>query len=239
MEPETRETEAAPRDIEGLTGVGRRAVASIVPGTVGLFAWLIPVVGFPVNIVGLILGIQRMKSVSRRKATVGVALCAIGLTLSIIHASNGSHPPARSGGSSIRTTSASTPPRTSFRSVPVSFRQADATRLARTYKNRIVSNHYDGGLYVEAAVKSFHYDARRATRNVYVQLQWQGAMTGFVNLFSEKDVAKTYVARGWLSIGRNTWTWKEEYVNKELAQWRALKTGVRLLDQAIKDANNR
>lgn len=33
------------------------AIASLILGIVGLVAWLIPLIGYPVNIIGLVLGI--------------------------------------------------------------------------------------------------------------------------------------------------------------------------------------
>ncbi len=60
-----------------------KAIASLVLGIVGLLAWCCPLVGIPVTVTGLFLGINAMNSQSRTLAIVGVALCAIGLLLSI------------------------------------------------------------------------------------------------------------------------------------------------------------
>lgn len=61
-----------------------KATASMVLGIIGLFAWLIPIVGAPVNIVGLILGIMSLKSDKRNFAIAGSVMCTIGIILTII-----------------------------------------------------------------------------------------------------------------------------------------------------------
>lgn len=63
----------------------KKALASMILGFVGLVAWLLPLVGYPVTIVGLILGIVALKSVDRKKAIVGVVLCSICLLATLIN----------------------------------------------------------------------------------------------------------------------------------------------------------
>jgi hypothetical protein len=70
---------------------GGKAVASLVLGIIGVFAWLIPLIGFPVTIVGLILGIGGMKSSSRGMAIAGVVLCIIFLVVTIINSAIGAY----------------------------------------------------------------------------------------------------------------------------------------------------
>lgn len=60
----------------------QKSTASLVLGIVGCIAWLIPLIGFPVTIVGLILGI-------RRKYTVGIILNVIGLSLTLVNSAVG------------------------------------------------------------------------------------------------------------------------------------------------------
>lgn len=59
------------------------AVASLVLGITGMLAWLIPFIGLPINLTGLILGMFGWKSSSRDMATAGMVLSSIGLVLSI------------------------------------------------------------------------------------------------------------------------------------------------------------
>jgi len=68
-----------------------KALASLVLGIVGLIAWFIPLIGLPVTVVGLILGIIEMPGKGRGMAKVGVILCIIGLILTIINAAIGAY----------------------------------------------------------------------------------------------------------------------------------------------------
>lgn len=55
-----------------------KSTPSLVLGIIGFIAWLIPLIGFPVTIVGLILGI-------RRKYTLGIVFNIIGLSMTLIN----------------------------------------------------------------------------------------------------------------------------------------------------------
>ena len=70
---------------------GGKAIASLVLGLVGLFAWLLPVLGLPITIVGLIMGVLGMKSDNRGMAVAGVVLNIIFLLACIINASIGAY----------------------------------------------------------------------------------------------------------------------------------------------------
>jgi len=72
------------------TGSGG-AIASLVLGIFGVFAWLIPLIGYPVTIIGLILGIKGRKSDKRGMATAGMVLSIIFLVLSIINSAIGAY----------------------------------------------------------------------------------------------------------------------------------------------------
>ncbi len=50
-----------------------------------MFAWFIPIIGLPVQIIGLVLGGLSLKSKDNVQATVGIALCIVGIALSIIN----------------------------------------------------------------------------------------------------------------------------------------------------------
>jgi len=60
-------------------------VASLVLGILGAVAWLLPLFGYPINIVGLILGILAKKKRMSGMATAGIILTIIGLVLTIIN----------------------------------------------------------------------------------------------------------------------------------------------------------
>ena len=56
----------------------KRSTASLVLGIIGLITWLLPLIGFPITIVGLILGIQR-------KYKIGIILNIIALVFTTIN----------------------------------------------------------------------------------------------------------------------------------------------------------
>ncbi len=60
-----------------------KATAGLVLGIIGMIAWLIPLFGYPVNIVGIILSAIGRKSENKSKATVGLVLSIIGLVLTL------------------------------------------------------------------------------------------------------------------------------------------------------------
>lgn len=62
------------------------AVASMIIGILGLFAWLLPICGFPSSIVGLVFGLMSINSTKRNMAIAGIVMCAIGLIASIVNA---------------------------------------------------------------------------------------------------------------------------------------------------------
>lgn len=70
---------------------GGKAVISLVLGIVGMLAWLLPIIGLPVAITGLVLGVRSMNSVNKGMATAGLTLSIIGVVLSIINASIGAY----------------------------------------------------------------------------------------------------------------------------------------------------
>ena len=68
-----------------------RAIASLVLGIIGLFAWCLPILGLPITIVGLVLGIKAISGPSRGLATAGIVLCILGLVASIANAAIGAY----------------------------------------------------------------------------------------------------------------------------------------------------
>ena len=55
------------------------AIASLVIGIISLFAWYMPLCGFPFSILGLVFGAMSWNSSRRRTAIAGVVFCALGL----------------------------------------------------------------------------------------------------------------------------------------------------------------
>lgn len=59
-----------------------KAIAAFVIGLVGLIAWCCPLIGFPLNITGIILGAISLKSqnpTARILAIIGIVLCVLSL----------------------------------------------------------------------------------------------------------------------------------------------------------------
>jgi uncharacterized membrane protein len=68
---------------------GGKAVASMVLGILGVFAWLLPIIGLPITIVGLVLGAKDLGSPNRGMAVAGLVLSIVGLVLTVINATIG------------------------------------------------------------------------------------------------------------------------------------------------------
>ena len=63
------------------------AVASLVIGIISMIAWLLPILGVPLSIVGIVLGNRgRRLLVQRGMATAGLALSIIALVLALLNA---------------------------------------------------------------------------------------------------------------------------------------------------------
>jgi len=60
-------------------------IAAMTLGVVGLFAWTFPFLGFPISIIGLILGIVALLVTKehRKKAIAAIIMCIIGLAINI------------------------------------------------------------------------------------------------------------------------------------------------------------
>lgn len=68
-----------------------KATASLVLGLIGLLAWLLPIVGLPVTIVGVVMGAKGRNSSNRGVAVAGLVLSIIGLILTVINAAIGAY----------------------------------------------------------------------------------------------------------------------------------------------------
>lgn len=68
------------------------ALAGLILGIFGLIAWFLPLLGFPVTIVAVILSALGRRSVSRRTmATTALVIAIIGLVLTIINSAAGAY----------------------------------------------------------------------------------------------------------------------------------------------------
>ena len=66
-----------------------QARVSMILGIIGLAVWLFPVLGFPVSITGLVLGLRTFDSPKKGLAIAGIVLCVIGISFSSVNAGIG------------------------------------------------------------------------------------------------------------------------------------------------------
>lgn len=62
-----------------------KATASLILGIISLVAWLLPLIGYPISIVGLYLGIYDRKKEKNTFSKIGIILSAIGLGITAIN----------------------------------------------------------------------------------------------------------------------------------------------------------
>ena len=67
------------------------AIASLALGINSLWAWFLPFIGFPIAIVGLIMGIVGQKSSMKKLAIAGLILSIVGLVATIINSAIGAY----------------------------------------------------------------------------------------------------------------------------------------------------
>lgn len=67
------------------------AIGSFVLGLIMLCGWFIPLCGFPLAVIGIVLGFLGRDSGQRTLAIIGIALCALGLLLTIGNAILGAY----------------------------------------------------------------------------------------------------------------------------------------------------
>lgn len=67
------------------------SIASMVLGFASTIAWFIPLFGFPVTIVGLVLGINGKKKGGKGFAITGIVLCIIFLVITSINSAIGAY----------------------------------------------------------------------------------------------------------------------------------------------------
>jgi len=70
---------------------GGKAIWSLCLGLFGLLAWILPVIGLPTTITGLVLGIKSVNGPRKGMATAGIVLGIIGLVLSTGNAALGAY----------------------------------------------------------------------------------------------------------------------------------------------------
>jgi uncharacterized membrane protein (Fun14 family) len=66
-----------------------KATAALVFGLFSTVTWILPIIGGPVSIVGLIMGYSGRRSSKKRMATIGMVLCLIFLLAAVANGING------------------------------------------------------------------------------------------------------------------------------------------------------
>ena len=64
----------------------KKAKAGFILGLVGILAWLLPIVGLPVTLCGIVFSAMGLSSSARGKARAGLILSVIFLVLTILNA---------------------------------------------------------------------------------------------------------------------------------------------------------
>lgn len=62
-----------------------KSYAGFVLGIISLIAWILPLAGYPVSIVGLVLSIKAKKNPANTTAVAGIVTSIIGLVLTCIN----------------------------------------------------------------------------------------------------------------------------------------------------------
>ena len=68
-----------------------RASTSLILGILSLIAWLLPLIGYPVTIIGIVMGIKSKDSASQNLALAGLILSIIGLAFTVANSAIGAY----------------------------------------------------------------------------------------------------------------------------------------------------
>ena len=82
--PHIQPEETNDKDIQSKESNGK-SVASFVLGIIGMMAWCLPILGFPVGVVGLTLGIHEKNSSSKMMTLAGIILNILCLALCVFN----------------------------------------------------------------------------------------------------------------------------------------------------------
>lgn len=63
----------------------KKSNAGFILGIISMFAWLLPLAGYPVSITGLVLSVKARKNPENKTALAGMILSIIGLVLTVIN----------------------------------------------------------------------------------------------------------------------------------------------------------
>ncbi len=70
---------------KGRQARGAKATAALILGIIGMFIWIIPLIGLPVSITGMILCTNGKYAILTRKTLIAMVLCLVGCTLGLAY----------------------------------------------------------------------------------------------------------------------------------------------------------
>jgi hypothetical protein len=73
------------------TGGGGLAIAALILSIFSMVTWLLPIIGLPISITGLVLGIIGRKGSNRGLAITGIILSSVSLVLVLLNAALGAY----------------------------------------------------------------------------------------------------------------------------------------------------
>ncbi len=91
IEPMNNPYEPPRSPLEEVDGTGGKATASLVLGLISIITWIIPLIGLPTTITGLVLGIKGLGPQRRGKAIAGIVLSVIFLVITVLNAALGAY----------------------------------------------------------------------------------------------------------------------------------------------------
>lgn len=68
-----------------------KATISLALGIFSIFSWILPIFGYPISIVGLVMGISGIKSEEKPSGVAGLILSIIGLVFCIANSAIGAY----------------------------------------------------------------------------------------------------------------------------------------------------
>ncbi len=68
-----------------------KAISSLILGILSLICWLLPLIGYPVSIIGIVMGIKSKNTTSQNLALAGLILSIIGLAITVANSAIGAY----------------------------------------------------------------------------------------------------------------------------------------------------
>ena len=69
----------------------KKAITSLVLGILSLICWIIPLFGYPISIIGIVMGIKSKDCETKTLALAGLILSIIGLAITVANSAIGAY----------------------------------------------------------------------------------------------------------------------------------------------------